>query len=70
MVHHRLGRGKPRQREPRRDKVPLLGRARGGGADAIGNSLRWSMSMHMPMGPQKMGWLWHRLCAVGNLLLI
>ena len=39
----------------RRGKAPLLGRARGGGVDAIGNSLRWSMSMHMPMGSQRAG---------------
>ena len=43
----------------RRGKAPLLGRVRGAGADAIGNSLHWSM--HMPTGSQSVGQLWHRL---------
>ena len=43
----------------RRDKVPLLGRASGGGADCHRSSLH--PSVHMPGGSQRVRWLWCRL---------
>ena len=52
----------------RRGKVPLLGRAREGGGTAIGNSLH--QRLHMPVGSQRVGRLWHRLLAARSLLLI
>ena len=48
MLCHGLGSRTPKQREPRRSKAPLLGRARGGGVDChrnlpvhITGSQRW-----------------------------
>ena len=52
----------------RRDKAPLLRRARVGGADVIGNSL--NQSMHMTTGSQRVGWLWLRLQVARRLLLV
>ena len=52
----------------RTGRAPLLGRARGGGADAIGNSL--CLSVCMPLDSQRAGPLWHRLWVARSLLLI
>ena len=52
----------------RRGKAPLLGSARAGGVDTLGNSLHWSV--HMSMGSQRLGWLWRRLQVSRSLLLI
>ena len=52
----------------RRGRALLLGR---GGKEAqatIGNSLHWNV--HMPLGSQRVGWLWHRLQVMKSLLLI
>ena len=44
----------------RRGKVPLSGRARGGGVDCH-RKLPELGCVHGPMGSQWVGWLWHRL---------
>ena len=75
MVGLRLRRGRPQQREPGRRSRPA-GEARchcwGGGEEEgwtiIRNSLNWSV--HMPVGPQRVGWLWCRLKAVRSLVLV
>ena len=52
----------------RRGKVPLLGRARGGGTDHYRKLSHWNMCILA--GSQRAGWLWLRLWAVRSLLLV
>ena len=52
----------------RKGKAPLFGRAKGGGVDAIGNSLHWSMNIIL--GSQRVERLWPRLRVARSLLLI
>ena len=51
-----------------RGKVPLLGRVRGGEAD-FHRKLPVPEHVHVPVGSQRAGLLWHRLWAVRSLFL-
>ena len=46
----------------------IVREGRGGRADALGNSLQWSV--RMPMGSQRVGCLWCRLGVAITLLLV
>ena len=50
----------------RRGKGPLLGRGEEEGRTTIENSLH--LSECMPTGPQRAGWLWHRLQVAKSLV--
>ena len=66
--HHSRGNWEKVQTH-RREKVPLLRRAREGAADCQ-RKLPVPKRVHMPTGSQKAEWLWHKLRVVRSLLLI